>query len=302
MTEILTRAASLICMVALAFTLKKIHILKKEDFRVVSALVVKITLPCAIIINFSRMDFDVSLFFLVPIGFCGTLFLIGIGYFMARKKSPNEKAFQMINHSGFNIGTFAIPYLHSFVGPSGVIAASMFDIGNALLCTGGTYALASSVQDPHNRPTIGSLLKKTFSSIPTLTYLLMTLLSLLHLRLPKGILTFTEIGADANAFLAMAMLGIGMELTLNRRHFSAITRILSVRYLAAMAFSLAAWFLLPFDRTLRKTLVILLFSPLASFDPIFTEKCGGDVGLSSEINSISIIISIICMTLLLIIL
>ena len=63
-----------------------------------------------------------------------------------------------------------------------------------------------------------------------------------------------------------------------------------------------AWFLLPFDRALKKTLVILLFSPLASFDPIFTEKCGGDVGLSSEINSISIIISIVCMTLLLIIL
>ena len=279
MADILTRAAALICMIALAFTLKKIHILKKEDFRVVSALVVKITLPCAIINNFSQMDFDTSLFFLVPIGFCGTLFLIGTGYFMARKKSPDEKAFQMINHSGFNIGTFAIPYLHSFVGPSGVIAASMFDIGNSLLCTGGT-----------------------FSSVPTLTYLLMTLLSLLHLRLPGGILTFAGIGAEANAFMAMTMLGIGMELTLNRRHFSSITRILSVRYLVALIFSLAAWFLLPFDRALKKTLVILLFSPLASFDPIFTEKCGGDVGLSSEINSISIIISIVCMTLLLIIL
>ncbi len=74
MADILTRAAALICMIALAFTLKKIHILKKEDFRVVSALVVKITLPCAIINNFSQMDFDTSLFFLVPIGFCGTFF------------------------------------------------------------------------------------------------------------------------------------------------------------------------------------------------------------------------------------
>ena len=53
MADILTRAAALICMIALAFTLKKIHILKKEDFRVVSALVVKITLPCAIINNFT---------------------------------------------------------------------------------------------------------------------------------------------------------------------------------------------------------------------------------------------------------
>lgn len=302
MIDILTRAAALVCMIALAYTLKKIHLLKKEDFRVISTLVVKITLPCAIIINFSQMDFDTSLFFLVPIGFFGTLSLIGIGYFRARKKSADEKAFHMINHSGFNIGTFAIPYLHSFVGPSGVIAASMFDIGNSLLCTGGTYALASSVQDKHNKTTISSLLKKTFSSVPTLAYLFMTLLSLLHLRLPEGILTFAEIGAQANAFMAMTMLGIGIELTLNRNHFSAIARILSVRYLMALLFSFAAWFLLPFAEPLKKTLVILLFSPLASFDPIFTEKCHLDVGLSSEINSISIIISIVCMTLLLILL
>ena len=52
----------------------------------------------------------------------------------------------------------------------------------------------------------------------------------------------------------------------------------------------------------RQNMQMVFQDPLASFDPIFTEKCGGDVGLSSEINSISIIISIVCMTLLLIIL
>ena len=60
----------------------------------VSALVVKITLPCAIINNFSQMDFDTSLFFLVPIGFCGTLFLIGTGYFMARRKARMKRHFR----------------------------------------------------------------------------------------------------------------------------------------------------------------------------------------------------------------
>lgn len=300
MSEILTRAAALVFIIMLAFFLKKIHIFEKKDFRVVSALVVKVTLPCAIVTNFSKMDFDSKLFFLVPIGFLGTLSLIGIGYFMARKKSPDEKAFQMINHSGFNIGTFAIPYLQSFVGPSGVIAASMFDIGNSFLCTGGTYALASSVQDSTNRTTIGFLAKKTFSSIPTFCYLIMCILSLLHWKLPEGILTFAEIGAQANAFLAMTMLGIGMELTLSRKHIGKAAKILCARYLAVSVYSLAVWFLLPFDEILKKTLVLLLFSPLASFDPIFTEKCKGDVGLSSEINSISIMISILCMTLLLI--
>lgn len=69
MSEILTRAAALVFIIMLAFFLKKIHIFEKKDFRVVSALVVKVTLPCAIVTNFSKMDFDSKLFFLVPIDF-----------------------------------------------------------------------------------------------------------------------------------------------------------------------------------------------------------------------------------------
>lgn len=302
MRDVLVRAGAFILLIALAYTFKKIHILKKEDFRVLSTIISKITLPCAIVINFSQMAFEPSLLYLTPIGFFGTLSLIGIGYYSARRKSPDEKAFQMINHSGYNIGTFAIPYLQSFVGPSGVIAASMFDIGNSFLCTGGTYALASSVQDRTNKTTLVSLLKKTFSSVPTVTYLVMTVLGLLSLSLPDEILTFVQIGAQANAFLSMTMLGIGLELALNRKTLAKTGKILAARYGFAALASLAAWFFLPFSYDLKKTLVILLFAPMASFDPIFTERCGLDVGLSSEINSMSIIISLICMTSLLIIL
>ena len=61
---------------------KQMSEIEKKDFHVVSALVVKVTFPCAIVTNFSKMDFDSKLFFLVPIGFFGTLSLIGIGYFM----------------------------------------------------------------------------------------------------------------------------------------------------------------------------------------------------------------------------
>lgn len=302
MTAILIRAICFVGIILLAFTLKKTHFLKKEDFKTISTLVVKVTLPCAIITNFSSTEFDTSLLFLVPVGFFGTLSMIGIGYFAARKQSNDEKAFQMINHSGYNIGTFAIPYLESFVGPSGVICSCMFDIGNSVLCTGGTYALASSVQDSSKKTTLGSLLKKTLSSIPTLTYLLMAALGILHLTLPQGILTFTQIGASANSFLAMTMLGLGLELSLNPEHWKKIGKILTVRYLFAVLFALTAWFLLPFPYPVKRTLIILFFSPLASFDPIFTSYCHGDVGLSSEINSMSILLSLIFMTALFILL
>ncbi|NCB91241.1 MAG: AEC family transporter [Clostridia bacterium] len=301
MLPILIRAGAFVCLILLAYFFKKYHILRKEDFRVVSTLVTKATLPCAIITNFSKFPFDVSLFSLVLIGFLATLSMVGFGYIISRKQTCDERAFQMINHSGYNVGTFALPYLQSFVGASGVIYSCMFDIGNAILCTGGTYALASSVQNAKTKTTFGSLVKTTFSSVPLCTYLLMVILGVLHLNMPSPILTFTEIGASANSFLAMMMLGLGLELSFNKKQFKAIFKILAARYGFAALFSLAIWFLLPFSMEIRKVLVLLLFAPLASFDPIFTERCGLDVGLSSEINSLSILISLACMTVLFIV-
>jgi len=61
------------------------------------------------------------------------------------------------------------------------------------------------------------------------------------------------------------------------------------------------YFLLPFSLEVRKTLVILPFSPIASAAPAFTKDLGGDTGLASAVNSISIVISIFCIVSLLLI-
>jgi len=43
----------------------------------------------------------------------------------------------------------------------------------------------------------------------------------------------------------------------------------------------------------RQALLILAFSPIASAAPAFTAEMDGDVGLSSAVNSISIVVSIV---------
>ena len=53
------------------------------------------------------------------------------------------------------------------------------------------------------------------------------------------------------------------------------------------------FYLLPFAPEVRRTLLILVFSPISSAVPAFTENLDGDVGLSSALNSISIICSIV---------
>ena len=79
----------------------------------------------------------------------------------------------------------------------------------------------------------------------------------------------------------------------SHRNLCRVFRALAVRYGIALILSLCYWFLLPFDRIVRLTLVILAVSPIGSAVPGFTEELKGDVGLSCSINSLTILISII---------
>ena len=78
-----------------------------------------------------------------------------------------------------------------------------------------------------------------------------------------------------------------------------IVRILFVRYGVAAVLALIYYYVLPFSLEVRQALVILTFSPIGSAVPPFTREIGGDVGLSSAINSIAIIISIVIIVVLL---
>jgi predicted permease len=97
----------------------------------------------------------------------------------------------------------------------------------------------------------------------------------------------------ANSFMAMFMIGVGFKLALgDRGQMGKVLRILSVRYGVGAVLALIFYFVLPFQLEVRQALVILAFSPIGSAVPPFTAELDGDVGLSSAINSLAIVISI----------
>lgn len=59
--------------------------------------------------------------------------------------------------------------------------------------------------------------------------------------------------------------------------------------------------MLPFDFALKKALVVVIFSPIGALPLAFTDKLGGDAELASFVNSISIVLSMIIMTILMVI-
>ena len=99
--------------------------------------------------------------------------------------------------------------------------------------------------------------------------------------------------------MAMFMIGVGFQLQGDRAQMGTVVRLLLVRYGVAAILASVFYFCLPFGLEVRQALVILAFSPIGSAVPPFTREIGGDVGLSSAINSIAIIVSIVIIVILL---
>ena len=283
MEEALFKVLSFITFIMLGYLLRRLSILKAETFRVLSGIVFYITLPCIIITSINGVPVTSEMLWLVALGALCNVLMVATGYGMTHGKARQERAFSMLNLSGYNIGTFAMPFVAGFLPPTGFLATCLFDAGNAIMCTGGTYALANSVTDASQHLSIKSFLRNVFSSIPFCIYLIMIVMAFLHLALPHPVIIFTKIAGDANAFLCMLMI----------KH-------ITVRYALSAVLAFLFYRYLPFSLEIRQAMAVIALAPSSSLALIFTMKLKGDVIMAGNICSLSILLSTIAMTILLV--
>ena len=210
MLQLVTRAGAFVCVILLGVILRRIGLFKENDFRVLSNIVIKITLPAAIITSFSANQIRIDMLTLALLGFGGGALYMLLAFSVNRKRGKAQQAFEVLNLPGYNIGAFALPFCQSFLGTAGVVATCLFDTGNAFICLGGSYSIATMIKDgtgfSWNR-----LLKSLGRSVPFLCYIIMVPLNLLRVRLPGLVLEIAGIAANANAFMAMLAIGVGVQ-------------------------------------------------------------------------------------------
>lgn len=296
MTAVLTKAFAFVAIIAMGYILKRVGFFHAKDFYLISNIVIKITLPAAIVSNFSKITMDYSLLAMCLIGLLCNFVTIAVGYGINIRKPKKTRAFAMLNMSGYNIGNFTMPFVQSFLSPVGFAATSLFDAGNSIMCTGMTFTLAGMVVGEDEKPSLLGMTKKLFSSIPFDAYIVMTILSILKLQLPAVMISFADTAGGANAFLALLMLGIGFEIHMDREKIAQIVQILVMRYGIAVLMAVGFYFFAPFGLEVRQTLAIVSLGPVASIAPAFTGALNGDVEMASAVNSLSIIISIAAIT------
>ena len=288
---------SYVLVIMLGYLLKRAGFFGKDDHRLMSKIMVNITLPCTIIQAFDGFERDAKMFIIVGIGFICAFMPILLMYLTTGRVEKRLRAYRMLNIGGYNIGCFSLPLLQAFFRTTGVVAACMCDTGNASMMTGGAYAMTSTLlrTGGEERESIGDVLLKFVKSLPFDAYMMMILLAALGVKIPSVVFTLTRPAGQANAFVAMLMIGMMFEPAGDRALLRETARELVWRYLFAAASAALVFFCTPFELVVRQTLCIVCFAPLSSLAPIYTDRCHSDTALASFTNSVSIAVSLIVM-------
>ena len=108
----------------------------------------------------------------------------------------------------------------------------------------------------------------------------------------------STIGAG-NSFLAMLMIGILLEVKISSIETKNVIKVLTIRMIGTIALAIMTYLILPITLLAKKILILAYFAPLSTVSAVFSKKVGYQGDLPAVANSLSIIIGVICMTLLL---
>ena len=206
MNLVLIKVSSFLSIIIAGMLAGRTGKLGRRTGEAISKIVFNFTLPAAIVHAFGSANFTPDMLLLVPLGLICALCPYLITYVVTRHSSHDDRILYLMNISGFNIGSFGLPFVQAFFPASTVVAACMFDAGNALMMTGGTYAVTRVLTSGNhiNHP-IQTIIRRLLSSIPFDSYLVLISMAIVGLRVPQAIVAFTEPMANANGFLSMFM-------------------------------------------------------------------------------------------------
>ena len=298
MFQSLLSVISLILIIILGWWLRRIRLFPKSAQKIVSKIMVNLTMPGVVIYSFAGASLDSSTSLIALLGLVTAAVPMLLSLPLTRGLHKNLRVYSMINSAGFNIGCFALPFIMNTFGPAGAAIVIMFDAGNSLVVCGGSYSLATSLfgQKMRKRDITKSIARELAKSPPFLTSLTMLLWVLTGIPIPEALVTLSKPAALANSFIAMLLLGLMFKADFSPVKMRSAALVILLR-LAVNGFMAAlVYFFLPYPVEARYALMLAMIAPVTSLGPIFTDRAGADGGLASFTVSLSIPISVVIIT------
>lgn len=298
MVNVLLRSLGFLLVILATFTLKKVGMFRKEDGQFLAKLMMNVTMPCVLLSAGKNIEFSPQLLIAFGLGICSNLILIACGLTSASltRYDSKTKGIYVINCAGFNVGSFALPFVQYFFDSSVLSYLCMFDIGNAIMGLGINNTIGGAVAKTGEKPSVQGTIKNLFSNPPFSVYLIVIFFAILHISLPEGLLTVVSIAGNANAFVTMGMIGLLLEISMPKGDVGKTFQVLLTRLIGQAIVSLLIWFLLPLPEQAKMVLILCIVTPITSMAPVFTKKMVGDSDIPAAANSLSIPIALGIMT------
>ncbi len=294
MFDIMLKASFFFLMIVLAYALKKAGVLKSSDAEALGRIVMNITLPAAIVTSFRTYVFDSSTLMIPLFSLLLTMMMWVLGFLISRKREREDKVYYMLSLPAYNIGNFTLPFVSGFLGPTGVVATCLFDMGNSFMCVGGNSVFTQMVLDGKRgaKATCLSFLK-VFTKPSFVAYLVMLFFSFAGFTIPSFLYDFASSLAPANGILSMFLIGLMFEFVFSRKDMKRVALVTVLRLALAIA---AAWLFFSFTHfsyEIRKAVAITAFAPISSAASVFCQEMDGNQELQGFASTVSIGLSLI---------
>ncbi|MEN8905925.1 MAG: AEC family transporter [Clostridiales bacterium] len=278
--------------IGLGYISKKTKIVKESDGEGIARIIFNFTLPALVLTAFSNVKIDVSLLLLPVINILFALFMTFIGMFLFKNMNIRDKGMSIMLIAGFNIGLFAYPIIEMIWGNEGLKYFGMFDVGNAFIVFGTNYIIANIYSNSMGEKIdYKKILKKVFTSIPFLTYILALFMAVFQLSLPGILKNMVLIISKANMPLSLILLGIYLTFNLNKENIKKMLKILMIRYGFGIVFGVLMFLIFPFGELFRITLLLGLIMPISLAVIPYSVEFNYDKSFVGTINTFTIIIS-----------
>ena len=130
-----------------------------------------------------------------------------------------------------------------------------------------------------------NILKTLLKSVPFLTQVFLLVACAFGLKIPQEVVTFVNPASNANPFLAMFMIGLMLDLRIEKSRLKEIGGILLTRHIVAFAAAAAFFFLLPLDLPLRQSVAIAVLAPVGTISTAMAVRAGGDPAMAAGANA-----------------
>ena len=287
-----------ILIISLGYILKRGNIIKEKDGEGLSRIIFNLTLPSIIIVTFSDITLESSLFLLIFIGFLYGVLIGFFGLFVFRKKQRNIKGMLGMMVPGLNIGLFAYPLVEAIFGKEGITYFGMLDVGNAFIVFGLSYLIGSFYSKEDVKLDFKTVVTKMSKSIPIMTYIIVVIINLIGLTLPSVIVDVADIISGANMPLSLLLLGIYLNFSFEKSYVKLMLQYLGLRYGVGLLLGVLCFFVFPFDEMFKYTVLLGFLLPTSMSVLPYSVEFEYNQKFVGTLSNLTIIISFILLWLL----